>query len=85
VGDHYEITSALENFEAVRKTLEDHKIKTVSAALTKIPKTTVPVDDKHARQLLRLMDLLEDNDDVQKTYSNFDISEEVMAAIEQNP
>lgn len=84
VEDHFEITSSLENFEAVRKTLEDHKIKMVSASLTKIPKSTVPVDQKHARTLLRLMDLLEDHDDVQKTYSNFDITEEVMAAIEQN-
>lgn len=84
VGDHFEITSSLENFESVRKALEDHKIKTVSAALTKIPKSTVPVDEKHARSLLKLMDLLEDHDDVQKTYSNFDIPEEVLAALEHS-
>lgn len=84
VGDHFEIVSSLENFEAVRKTLEDHKIKPVSAALTKIPKTTVPVDEKNARSLLKLMDLLEDHDDVQKTYANFDIPEDVMVAIEQS-
>ena len=84
VDEHFEITSSLENFESVRKALEDHKIKTVSAVLTKIPKSTVPVDEKHARSLLKLMDLLEDNDDVQKTYSNFDIPEEVMAALEQS-
>ena len=84
VSDHFEITSSLENFESVRKSLEDHKIKTVSASLTKIPKTTVLVEEKHAKTLLKLMDLLEDHDDIQKTYSNFDISEEVMAALIQN-
>ena len=52
------------------------------AELTAIPSNTVPVDEKHGKALLKLMELLEDHDDVQKVYSNFDISDEVMAAIE---
>ena len=82
-GDHFEITTSLENFEAVRKTLEDKEIKMQVAELTRLPETTVAVDEKHGKQLLRLMDALEDHDDVQKAYSNFDIPDEVMEAIIQ--
>ena len=46
-----------------------------------VPKTTVEPDEKEARQLLRLVDALEDNDDVQDVYANFDISEEVLEAV----
>jgi transcriptional/translational regulatory protein YebC/TACO1 len=46
-----------------------------------LPKTTVETGEKEARQLLRLLDDLEDNDDVQDVYANFDISEEVMEAV----
>jgi transcriptional/translational regulatory protein YebC/TACO1 len=46
-----------------------------------IPKTTVKIDDKHAQQMLTLMENLEDNEDVNHVYANFDISDEVMEAI----
>jgi transcriptional/translational regulatory protein YebC/TACO1 len=46
-----------------------------------LPKTTVETGEKEARQLLRLIDSLEENDDVQDVYANFDISEEVMEAV----
>ena len=82
VGDHYEILSAIENFETVRKTLEEKGVKMETAELTRIPQNTVPVDEKNCKQLLKLMDALDDHDDIQKVYSNFDISDEVMAAIE---
>ena len=52
--------------------------------LTRIPQNTISVDVKNCKQVLRLIDALEDNDDVQKVYSNFDISDEVMAAIEND-
>ena len=68
----------------MHKALEDQSIKMEVAEITAIPKNTVQVDEKHGKQLLRLMDQLEDHDDVQKAYTNFDISEEVLAAIEQN-
>lgn len=85
VNDGFEIKTSMENFETVRKTLESKEIKIEFAELTRLPTNTVEVNEKTGRQLLRLMDLLEDHDDVQKAYSNFDIPEEVMAEIEQNP
>ena len=81
VDDHFEITTAVESFETVRKALEDKGVTLDSAELTRIPQNTVQVDEKHAKSLLRLMDELEDHDDVQKSYSNFDISDEVIAAL----
>ena len=67
------------------KILEAKEIKTEFAELTRLPTNTVDVDEKTGRQLLCLMDLLEDHDDIQKAFSNFDISDEVMTSIEQNP
>ncbi len=80
-GDHYEITTAVENFETVRKTLEEKSITMEVAELTRITQNTVALDEKKGRSILKLMDILEDHDDVQKTYSNFDISEDVLNAI----
>ncbi|MCH7623557.1 MAG: YebC/PmpR family DNA-binding transcriptional regulator [Nitrospinae bacterium] len=82
--DRFEIKTTVENFEAVRKALEDKGIEMEFAEITRLPSNTVEVNEKKGRQLLRLMDLLEDHEDVQKAYSNCDIPEEVMAAIEQN-
>jgi len=82
VDGHYEIITAKENFNAVHTTLEEKSIPMEVAELTAIPSNTVPVNESHGKSLLRLMDQLEDHDDVQKVYSNFDISDEVMAAIE---
>ena len=84
VDGKYEIITTKENFNAVHTTLEEKSIPMEVAELTAIPSNTVPVDEKHGKALLRLMDLLEDHDDVQKVYSNFDITDEVMAAIEQD-
>lgn len=84
VDDHYEITTSVESFESVRKAVEDDGIKTEIAELTRIPQNTVNVDEKNCKSLLRLMDALEDHDDIQKVYSNFDITDELMATIEQN-
>ena len=81
MDDQFEITTAVESFETVRKALEDKGVTLGSAELTRIPQNTVQVDEKHAKSLLRLMDELEDHDDVQKSYSNFDISDEVLAAL----
>ncbi len=49
--------------------------------MTQLPSTTVPIDGDAARSVLRLLDALEELDDVQSVYSNFDISDEVLAAI----
>jgi YebC/PmpR family DNA-binding regulatory protein len=85
VDEVFEIKTTMENFEPVRKILESKEIKMEHAELTRIPTNTIDVDEKTGRQLLRLMDLLEDHDDIQKAFSNFDISDEVMASIEANP
>jgi YebC/PmpR family DNA-binding regulatory protein len=82
VDGHFEIITAKDNFHAVHTLLEEKAIPMEVAELTAIPSNTIPMDEKHGKAMLRVMDLLEDHDDVQKAYSNFDISEEVMAAIE---
>ena len=79
----YEITTPMENFEPVRKAIDSAGIRIESAELTRLPQNTVGVEEKHCKSLLRLMDELDDHDDIQKVYSNFDITDEVMAAIEQ--
>ena len=84
IDDCYEITTSVESFESVRKAIEDANINTQSAELTRIPQNTVNVEEKNCKSLLRLMDMLEDHDDIQKVYSNFDITDELMAIIEQN-
>ncbi|SVB31645.1 uncharacterized protein METZ01_LOCUS184499, partial [marine metagenome] len=82
--NYYEITTSVESFESVRKAIEDASIKIQSAELTRIPQNTVNVEEKNCKSLLRLMEMLEDHDDIQKVYSNFDITDELMASIEEN-
>ena len=84
VDDQYEIITAIENVEAVQKALAEKNVAVTFSELTAIPQNTVAMDEKNGRSILRLIDLLEDHDDVQKAYSNFDISDEVMAALEQD-
>jgi YebC/PmpR family DNA-binding regulatory protein len=81
-GSTFQVTSAPEELPAVRETLEAAGIAVESAELTMLPKTTVEIEDEaSARKLLRLMDALEDNDDVQDVYANFDIPERVLEAV----
>jgi YebC/PmpR family DNA-binding regulatory protein len=80
-GDQWQITTDPHEFMAVRRALEEAGIDYVSAELTMVPKTTVQPDEKEARQILRLVDQLEENDDVQDVYANFDISEEILEAV----
>jgi len=82
VDDYYEITTSVESFEPVRKAINDAGIEIQSSELTRIPQNTVNVEEKYCKSLLRLMDTLEDHDDIQKVYSNFDITDEIMATIE---
>lgn len=84
VDEHYEITTAVDKFEDVRKALEDAGVPMESAEITRIPQNTVSIDEKKGKALLKLMDILEDHDDIQKAYSNFEISDEVMNAILEN-
>jgi YebC/PmpR family DNA-binding regulatory protein len=74
----YEITTSVAGFEAVRQAIEAKGIPMSLAELTMIPQTTVHLDGKQATQMLKLMDTLEDHEDVQKVSANFDIDASVM-------
>jgi len=81
-GSSWQVTTAPEDFAAVRRALEEAGIAIESAELTMVPKTTVAVeDDGVAKKVLKLMDALEDDDDVQDVYANFDIPERVLEAV----
>jgi YebC/PmpR family DNA-binding regulatory protein len=81
-GSVFEITSAPEQLAAVRGAIEAAGFPVDSAELMLVPKTTVSVDDEaKARQVMRLIDALEENDDVQDVYANFDIPEQVLEAV----
>ncbi|MGB9877843.1 MAG: YebC/PmpR family DNA-binding transcriptional regulator [bacterium] len=81
--DNYEVITAPEDFEEVRRAFEREGIKVSSADLTMLPKTTVRVEGKEAMAILRLMELLEEQEDVQRVYANFDIPDEIMSAASQ--
>jgi YebC/PmpR family DNA-binding regulatory protein len=78
-GSTFQVTTAAENLAAVRAALAEAGIAYESAELTMVPKTTVQVEDEGAaKKLLRLIDALEESDDVQGVYANFDIPERVL-------
>jgi YebC/PmpR family DNA-binding regulatory protein len=79
--EEWEVITSLEDFEKTRAALETKKWIPQVAELTMIPKNTVTLEGKNAEQMLRLMEALEDNDDVQNVYANFDIPEKVMEAL----
>ena len=81
-GDVWEIQTAMADFNAVREAFEAAGLEMISAALNQVPQTTMEVDLETARKLLRFIELLEDNDDVQNVYSDADISDEIMAQLE---
>jgi YebC/PmpR family DNA-binding regulatory protein len=81
-GSSYQVLAAPESLSSVREAIEAAGFAIDSAELTMLPKTTVEVaDEGDAKKVLRLMDQLEDNDDVQDVYSNFDIPEQVLEAV----
>jgi YebC/PmpR family DNA-binding regulatory protein len=81
--DGSQVTCAIEDLNAVRAAIDSAGFTVESAELTMVPKTTVSIEDEvAARKLLRLMDALDDNDDVQDAYANFDIPERVLEAVE---
>jgi YebC/PmpR family DNA-binding regulatory protein len=78
----YRVTTAPESLHAVRQALEAAGITIESAESTMVPKTSVEIEDESvARKVVRMMDELEENDDVQDVYSNFDIPETVLEAV----
>ncbi|MEO8512915.1 MAG: YebC/PmpR family DNA-binding transcriptional regulator [Ignavibacteria bacterium] len=81
--DFYEVTASLEKFETVRKAIEASGLngaKVESASLQYLPKTTMRVEGSDAESTIKLINVIEDNDDVQNVYSNADIDEKVMEA-----
>ena len=76
--DLYEITTEQADFEAVKKAIEDAGIEISLAEISRIPKNTVALDEKGASQVLRLIDLIEDQEDVQNVYANFDIPGDIL-------
>jgi YebC/PmpR family DNA-binding regulatory protein len=81
-GDTFDVTTALEDFDKVKKALAAKNIQASSAEVTMVPSSNVKLEGKPAEQMLKLMEALEDNDDVQNVYANFDIPESVMEAME---
>jgi len=77
-GDTYEIKSQPADYEKVKEALEDSNIKIESAEVTMIPKNTVKVIGEQAKQVLKLVEMLEESDDVQNVFSNFDIPDEIL-------
>ena len=77
-GDSWELHTAPEDLEGAQQAFEAAGLTCDSAEITRVPKTEVAVDVDAGRKLLKLMDALEDNDDVQNVHGNFDLPEELM-------
>ncbi len=81
-GDTFEVITEPPDFETVRETLEKKGFSISEASVTMLPKNSIAVTGKDAERMLRLMDALDDNDDVQNVYANFDIPDEVMEELD---
>jgi len=77
----FEVTTDPHDFEAVKKALADAKIDTALAEITYIPQNTVRLEEKPAEQMLKLMEVMDEHDDVQKVHANFDIPDDVMEKV----
>jgi transcriptional/translational regulatory protein YebC/TACO1 len=81
-GDSFEVTTSPEALSSVREALEQAGIDVESAETTMVPKTTIELDQEAAaRKTLRLIDELEELDDVNEVYANFDIPEQLLEAV----
>ena len=77
--DSYEIISSPEDMVKIKEALESSGIPLSLAEITMLPATYITLDNKSAEQMLRLVEALEDNDDIQNVYTNFDIPEDVVS------
>ncbi|MDM8552979.1 YebC/PmpR family DNA-binding transcriptional regulator [Desulfobacterales bacterium HSG2] len=77
-GENFEVITAPEDFEAVKEAIDNASISYTEAEVTMLPKTTANLQGKEAEQMIRLMEALEDCDDVQKVYTNADIPDDVV-------
>ena len=76
--DTFTVKTDPSSFEAVKKACDDNGLTYLEAEISMIPQNTVRLDDDQAGKMLKLMDALEDHDDVQNVYANFDIDTETM-------
>jgi len=81
-GDNFEIITAPENLDKVVKALQDHNIEMTTSKLAYLPQNYIKLEGKQSQQLLRLMEELEDHDDVQNVWANFDIDEKEIEAFQ---
>ena len=81
LGETYEVVSEATDVVAVRTALVDAGIDYDSADVEFVPSMEVPLDEDGARKVFRLIEALEDSDDVQNVYANFDVSDEIMEAV----
>lgn len=82
-GDDYEIVTAPQDLDKVKNALAGKGISAASAEVTMIPKNQVDVPEEKARQVVDLMNALEDHEDVKKVYSNFNIPDAILAKLDQ--
>ena len=81
-GETFDIITVLGDFERVRSALVENGMEPLRAEITRIPQSAIAVEGKEAEQVLRLLEILEDHDDVQHVYANFDIDDKVLESIE---
>ncbi|MGC2175605.1 MAG: YebC/PmpR family DNA-binding transcriptional regulator [Acidimicrobiales bacterium] len=82
-GANYSVTTEPHDLALVRDALEKQGLKVTSADLTLVPQNTIPITDEgEVKKILRLMDAIDDHDDVQNVYANFDISDDLLASYE---
>jgi len=78
-GNQFTVTCQVGDFEQVKQALKDAEIETEVAEISMIPQSTVKLDAEQGKKMLQLMEALEEQDDTQNVYANFDVPEEVMA------
>jgi YebC/PmpR family DNA-binding regulatory protein len=81
-GDAFEVTCEVGSFSAVKRALEEAGVETLSAEIAMVPNNTVAVGEDKAAQVLKLMESLEEHEDVQNVYANFDIPDDVAAGMQ---
>jgi YebC/PmpR family DNA-binding regulatory protein len=79
--EEFEVFTPLQSFDIVRKALEENEVTYTRAGLTRIPQNSVSIEGKVAEQLIRLLEALEDQDDVQNVYANFEMDDEQLAEL----
>jgi transcriptional/translational regulatory protein YebC/TACO1 len=82
LGESFEVISEATDLVAVRKALQEAGVDYESAEANFLPTVSVPLDEENAKKVFRLLEALEDSDDVQNVFANFDVSDEIMEKID---